>query len=139
TRRRDRGRDLREDREPLVTTALPQTRPHGRAVQYDDDQTLARPPAGRRSGPRGGWFARRPDWPIAALLVGWPLWWLLGIISFAPALLAIPMAWRLYRWRATGTRVIRTPPRFGIWLLFLVVMVAGLTTISLTAPGTLSS
>jgi len=67
------------------------------------------------------------------------LWWLLGIISFAPALLAIPMAWRLYRWRATGTRVIRTPPRFGIWLLFLVVMVAGLTTISLTAPGTLSS
>jgi hypothetical protein len=122
-----------------VTTALPQTRPHGRPVEQDDDRALTRPRAGGRTGSGAGWFARHPEWPITALLVGWPAWWYLGILNWAPGFLAIPMAWRLYRWRATGTRVIRTPPRFGLWLLFLVVMVAGLTTISLTAPGTLPS
>jgi hypothetical protein len=122
-----------------VTTALPQTRSDGRTVGHDDDQALARPRQGRRTGSRAGWFARHPDWPITALLVGWPVWWLLGILTFAAPLLAIPMARRLYLWRATGTRVIRTPPRFGLWLLFLVVMVVGLATISLTAPGTLPS
>ena len=122
-----------------MTTALPQTSPHGRTVGHDDDQALARPHEGGRAGPRADWFARHPDWPIAVLLVGWPVWWFLGILTFAAPLLAIPMAWRMYRWRATGTRVIRTPPRFGLWLLFLVVMVVGLATISLTAPGTLPS
>jgi hypothetical protein len=122
-----------------VTTALPQARPNSRAVGQDDDQALARPRVGGRIGSPTGWFARHPDWPVAVLLVGWPAWWFLGVLTWASGILAIPMAWKLYRWRATGTRVIRTPPRFGLWLLFLVVMVIGLTTISLTAPGTLPS
>jgi hypothetical protein len=122
-----------------VTTALPQTRPHGGTVGHDDGQALGGPRQGGGTGSRAGWFARHPDWPITVLLVGWPMWWFLGILTWASGIMAIPMAWRLYRWRATGTRVIRTPPRFGLWLLFLVVMVVGLTTISLTAPGTLPS
>lgn len=122
-----------------MTTALPQTRPHGETAGQDDDRALARSREGGRTGSGLGWFARHPDWPIAVLLVGWPAWWFLGILTWASGFLAIPMAWRMYRWRATSTRVIRTPPRFGLWLLFLVVMVVGLTTISLTAPGTLPS
>ena len=52
--------------------------------------------------------------------------------------LAIPMAVRLRAWHAHGRRM-RVPPGFGIWLLFLVVMLAGLATLSLTAPGTTAS
>ena len=66
----------------------------------------------RGSGGRAGWFALHPEWSIVVLLAGWPVWWFLGIEVFAIPLLATPMVWRLYRWRATGTRVIRTPPGF---------------------------
>src|SRR5262249_55659483 len=34
---------------------------------------------------------------------------------------------------------IRVPPGFGLWLVFLVIVVAGLATITLTAPGTVPS
>jgi hypothetical protein len=122
-----------------VTFALPQIRPPGETVGHDDDPALAQPGEGGGTGPGAGWFARHPGWPIVALLAGWPLWWALGLITFAPALVAVPMAWRMYRWRATGTRVIRTPPRFGLWLLFLVVMLCGITVLTITAPGTLPS
>jgi hypothetical protein len=126
-----------------VTTWLPQTRPHGNgtAVGRQNDALAAGTSAVGPTGPRAraGWFARHPEWPFVALLTAWPLWWALGIQTFAVPLLCIPCAWRLYRWRATGTRVIRTPPGFGLWLLFLLVMVAGLATIKLQAPGTLPS
>ena len=122
-----------------MTTALPQARPNGSAVGPDGGQAFADPGGAGRTGPRPGWFRRHPDWPITVMLVGWPVWWFLGLVTYAPALLAIPMAWKLYRWRATGTRAIRTPPGFGLWLLFLVVMLLGITTIELTAPGTLAS
>jgi hypothetical protein len=126
-----------------VTTWLPQTRPHGngKAVGRLDGAVAAGTGADGRHGPgaRAGWFARHPDWPIVALLAAWPVWWFLGATIFIIPVLCVPAAWRLYRWRATGTRVIRTPPGFGIWLLFLVVMVCGLATITLTAPGTLPS
>jgi hypothetical protein len=123
-----------------VTTSPPRTRPrsNGRAIG-PDDPALARPGEGRRTEREANWFTRHPDWPIVVLLAGWPAFWLLGLQIFACGLMAIPMAMRLYRWRATGTRVIRTPPGFGLWLLFLVVVVCGLGTIALTAPGTLPS
>jgi len=123
-----------------VTTFLPQTRPdsNGQAVERLDDAVVAGTGAQRRRGPWARSWAR-PDWPFVVLLVGWPIWWALGIQIFAIPLLATPMIWRLYRWRATGTRQIRTPPGFGLWLLFLVVMVLGLTTIELTAPATIPS
>lgn len=96
------------------------------------------PPPGRAAR-RPSWFARDPAWPLIALIAGWPLWWILSFNDYAPTVLAIPMAVRLYKWRASGTRTIRVPPGFGVWLLFLVVTVASVATITLTAPGTQAS
>ncbi|GAA3442307.1 hypothetical protein [Planomonospora venezuelensis] len=56
----------------------------------------------------------RAAWPIAALLVGYPVWWALGFGGLAVVVLAPPMA--LILWRR---RPIRVPRGFGIWLLLL--------------------
>jgi hypothetical protein len=85
------------------------------------------------------WFGRHPAWPITALLVGWPIWWLMGICVYIPIVFAIPCAVTMYRWRATHTRRIKVPPAFGIWLLFILVTICGIATLSLTAPDTLVS
>jgi hypothetical protein len=92
-----------------------------------------------RAAPDGGPPAAEPTWPIAALLAGYPLWWALGFGDFVFIVAAAPVAWRMFRWRRSGARSIRVPPGFGLWLLFLVVSVAGIATISATAPGTISS
>jgi hypothetical protein len=88
---------------------------------------------------RQGLLARNPAWPVAALLIAYPLWWALGIADFMWALLAIPMAFRMIAWAVHGTRRIRVPPGFGIWLLFLVAAAAGVFVLTLTAPGTIPS
>jgi len=99
---------------------------------------------GRRRGGRGalgrpGLLARHPAWPITVLLVGYPLWWALGLADFTWIFLAIPMAFRMLAWHAHGTRRIRMPPGFGLWLLFLICSAAGLAVLTLTAPGTVPS
>lgn len=81
-------------------------------------------------------LADHPAWPIVALLVGYPLWWALGVADYMFLVLAIPMAIRLYKWHAQKTRQVRLPPGFSLWLLFLVCMLAGALTLSLTAPET---
>ena len=126
-----------------MTTTQPQARLHsnGEAIVHDNP-ALGGPGEGGRAGQEANRFTRftrRPDWPVVLLLAGWPLFWLLGLQIFACGLVAIPMAMRLYRWRATRSRVIRTPPGFGLWLLFLVVVVCGLSMIAMTAPGTAAS
>jgi hypothetical protein len=73
------------------------------------------------------------------MLVGWPLWWALGIAAYMPVLVAIPMLRRMYLWRATGNRRIRVPPAFGLWVLFLILMVISVTMVSQIAPGTIST
>jgi hypothetical protein len=88
---------------------------------------------------RRGWLARHPAWPITALVVGYPLWWALGIADFMWIILAVPMVARMYAWRAYGNRRLRVPPGFGIWLLFLVCAAAGVAVLTLTAPGTVPS
>ncbi|MCW2909109.1 MAG: hypothetical protein JWL68_3898 [Actinomycetia bacterium] len=88
---------------------------------------------------RGSWLARHPAWPVTLLLAGVPLWWALGLGDYMFILLAIPMAARLYAWSAHGNRRIRVPPGFGLWLLFLLVVVVGVATLAATAPGTLAS
>jgi O-antigen/teichoic acid export membrane protein len=88
---------------------------------------------------RGSWLARHPAWPVTLLLAGVPLWWALGLGDYMFILLAIPMAARLYAWSAHGNRKIRVPPGFGLWLLFLLVVVVGVATLAATAPGTLAS
>jgi hypothetical protein len=82
---------------------------------------------------------RGPAWPVSALLLGYPLWWALGIADFMWVILAIPMVARMIAWRTRSGRRIKLPPGFGLWLLFLVIVVAGISTITLTAPGTVPS
>jgi hypothetical protein len=104
-------------------------------------------PAGRRhwlrpankTAVRLGLLARNPAWPVAALLIAYPLWWALGIADFMWIVFAVPMAARMVAWAVHGTRRIRVPPGFGIWLLFLVAAAAGVVMLTLTAPGTVAS
>jgi hypothetical protein len=93
----------------------------------------------QRGSPRGSWFARYPAWPITAMLAGMPAWWALGIGDYIPIALAIPIAREMYRWRANRLRPIRVPPGFGLWVMFLIVTLAGLATINLIAPETVAS
>lgn len=88
---------------------------------------------------RQGPLARNPAWPVVALLVGYPIWWALGIADFTWIFLAIPMACRMIAWAAHGTRRIRVPAGFGIWLLFLLTTVCGVVVLKLNAPGTIAS
>jgi hypothetical protein len=85
------------------------------------------------------WMADNPAWPIAVMLGGWPLWWLLGLSAYAPVVFAVPVVVRMYRWRASGTRRIRIPPGFLLWLLFLLVSVAGVVEVHQQAPETIVS
>jgi hypothetical protein len=80
-----------------------------------------------------------PAWPVAALVAAYPLWWALGFGDFIFIAMAVPMVIRMVTWRAKRGRPIRVPPGFGLWLLFLVCSAAGATTLSLTAPETISS
>jgi hypothetical protein len=83
-----------------------------------------------------GWIRTHPAWPVNALIVGYPLWWALGIADFIFAILAIPMVLRMYGWRARG-RTIKAPPWFGIWLLFMLWVLAGAAMLRLNAPNTI--
>lgn len=58
-----------------------------------------------------------PRWPLTAMIVWFPLWWVLGIAEMAWIPLAACML--LLMIRRGG---IRAPRGFGIWLLFLVLM-----------------
>ena len=84
-------------------------------------------------------LARNPAWPITALLVGYPVWWALGVADFIWIILALPMAARMLSWRVNGERAIKVPDGFGIWLLFLICAVAGASVLGLAAPGTVPS
>jgi hypothetical protein len=119
-----------------VTTALQRPGQNGQvqAPGGVGSTVLPDPPA----KPRGSWFAREPAWPIVALLAGWPVWWALGLVSYISVILAIPMAWQMYLWVARDGRTIRKPPAWGLWLLFLVVMFAGVFMLKLNAPDTLA-
>jgi hypothetical protein len=55
-----------------------------------------------------------PRWPVRALFIAFPLWWVLGLGNLIWLLLAVPMALALI---VRGR--VRAPRGFGIWLLFL--------------------
>jgi hypothetical protein len=95
----------------------------------------------RRSlvAPRLSFTGRHPGWPITALLIGYPLWWALGVADFMWMILAVPMILQMVAWHTSGKRRLRLPPGFLLWLLFLIIVVAGIATIGLTAPGTVPS
>ena len=88
----------------------------------------------RAAGAVVGRAARRfrpgPDWPFVVLLVGFPLWWLLGLSELLVFVLVLPMAARLVR-----RRRVLVPPGFGWWLIFLGWMVAGFPMLFVDAPA----
>ncbi|MBM6402082.1 hypothetical protein [Phycicoccus sonneratiae] len=71
----------------------------------------------------------RPGWPLTWMLVGFPLWWVLGISSFIGHLAAVVMVLELARLRR-----IRVPRSTGTWLLFLLWVIAGVLVLQVAAP-----
>jgi hypothetical protein len=112
----------------------------GGFVEAEQERQLARVRSNRiRLARRNLSFSERhPAWPITALLVGYPIWWGLGLADFIWVLLIPPMVLQMVAWHINGRRV-RVPPGFGLWMLFLIIAVAGIATIGLTAPGTVAS
>ncbi len=92
---------------------------------------------GTALGPRHGrvrlWF-RDPAWPLQTVLVGFPVFWALGLGEFSWPLLAVPMAYQLWR----RQRPIRVPPYFGLWLALMVWVVVGGLMIGEHLDGTLA-
>lgn len=91
-----------------------------------------------RSGP---WLTRvlRPTgvdlpahWPFTALVAFFPVWWALGIGSFAVIIFSVPMAMQLRRMQR-----VRVPRGFGLWLCFLLTVIVSGLMLGRTAPDTL--
>ena len=59
----------------------------------------------------------RPGWPIYALLLGFPLWWILGLSAFILPILSVPMAAWLFRRRS-----VLAPRGFAIWGAYIIWM-----------------
>jgi hypothetical protein len=83
--------------------------------------------------PKQSWLVRwlGPAWPLKALFLGFPLWWALGLASFAFLIAAAIMGVQMVR-----RGPIRVPTGFGIWALFLLWMFAGVFVLYAHAPGT---
>lgn len=75
---------------------------------------------------------RTTGWPLTALLVLYPLWWVLGLGTLIVFFLAVPMVMHLAR-----RRPVLVPPGFGLWLAFLAVTVASTAMLGANPPGTL--
>jgi len=71
-------------------------------------------------------------WPLAGLLLGYPVWWAMGIAPLVWTFFAIPMCVQMYR-----RRPIRLPPMFWIWGLFLALVAISAVMINAKAPGTI--
>ncbi|WP_084957115.1 hypothetical protein [Thermoactinospora rubra] len=72
-----------------------------------------------------------PAWPIAALLVGYPVWWALGFGGLSVIVLAVPMAVILWR-----RRPIVLPKGMGLWLLLMCGFLISSVMLGETPPGT---
>ncbi|MFI9594270.1 hypothetical protein [Nonomuraea sp. NPDC052265] len=72
-----------------------------------------------------------PAWPIAALLLGYPIWWALGFGGLSVIVLAVPMAVILWR-----RRPVRVPHGFGLWLLLLAGYLLSAMMLDELPPGT---
>lgn len=93
-----------------------------------------RPAEARQApAPTEGWLVRRlgPAWPLKALFLGFPLWWALGLASFIFLIAAAAMAVQMIR-----RGPIRVPSGFGLWVLFLLWMSAGVFVLWAHVPGT---
>jgi hypothetical protein len=92
-----------------------------------------------RSLLRRAWPGVRPrrwsaHWPLTSLLVGYPVWWALGLGDFSLIILAVPMVVQLWH-----RRPVRLPRGFVWWALFLLWVVLSAVAIGWQAPDTLAS
>jgi hypothetical protein len=71
-------------------------------------------------------------WPLVSLFVLYPVWWALGLPTFIFGIMAVPMAYQLYR---RGN--VKVPPGFGLWLILVAWVVLSGLMLGLTAPDTL--
>ena len=76
-----------------------------------------------------------PSWPVAGILLLYPLWWALGLGVLIFPMTAVPMLFLLLRRRAAG-RALRLPPGFIWWVIFLVAVVASIAALGADPPGT---
>lgn len=83
--------------------------------------------------PTRGGLTLPVGWPVTAVLLGFPVWWVLGLSTLIFPILAVPMARHLWRTRER----LRVPPGFGLWLMFLVIMFASAFALEESVPGTL--
>jgi O-antigen ligase len=98
--------------------------------------TAARAP-GSRTLPPVRRLTRLPAWPLVGLLVGYPLWWILGLGVLIFPLVAAPMAWHLLKTHLAG-RPVRLPPGFLLWAAFLAVLVVGIAALGSEPVGTVA-
>ncbi|MEU8267086.1 hypothetical protein AB0B89_07950 [Sphaerisporangium sp. NPDC049002] len=70
-------------------------------------------------------------WPIAALLVGYPIWWALGFGGLSIIVVAVPMAFVLWK-----RRPITVPKGMGLWMLLLAGYLVSALMLGDTPPGT---
>ena len=88
----------------------------------------------------GGGIATRPDgrprfvpagWPLTLLYLYFPVWWLLGVSHFVFLGAAAVMGMELLR-----RRPVYAPMAFGLWMLFLIVVIAGVGLLWVEPAGT---
>src|SRR5260221_2442470 len=86
---------------------------------------------GHAERPRGRMLqlTRGPAWPVTYLLIGYPLWWALGIADFMWIILAIPMIARMAARRSRSNTAIPVPPGFQLWLPVPIIVLARIATL----------
>ncbi|GLY01057.1 O-antigen ligase family protein [Actinoplanes sp. NBRC 101535] len=76
-----------------------------------------------------------PAWPVAGILLLYPLWWALGLGVLIFGLMAAPMMFLLIRRRAAG-RPVLLPPGFAWWVIFLVAVLVSIAALGADPAGT---
>ena len=86
------------------------------------EQAAARPTLGQR--------LFKPGWPLAAILVPFPLWWVLGLSEWIVPIMVVPMALDLLR-----RGQVLVPRGFGWWMAFLLWVTVGGLVLQVDALG----
>jgi hypothetical protein len=76
-----------------------------------------------------------PSWPVAGVLLFYPLWWALGLGVLIFGMTAAVMLFLLIRRRAAG-RTLRLPPGFAWWAIFLIAVVVSIAALGADPAGT---
>lgn len=72
---------------------------------------------------------------VTWIIIGYPVWWALGLGVLIFLAVAPVMALTLFRQHRAGNRI-KLPPGFGWWLAFLAVVVAGIAALGADPEGT---